>query len=494
MKKTLTQLLLQLGWSHSYASNPEITGVTHDSRMVQPGFIFVAIAGIASTNRAALDGHDYIAKALERGAVAVVGTRALDLGAIPYLQVNDDRAALGDVAAAFWDFPAQKLKTIGITGSKGKTTTAVLTHHLLEQAGLVAGRVSTVGICLQRQNWRLPGHFTTPEAPQVQELLARFVAAGASHAVLEVSSHALALERVRGIAFDGAIWVNFSPDDHLDFHESAERYFAAKQKLLEQSHLRIINRDDGWSKRLPAFDNTIFYGAGGQWQINSLIEQATGLQLRVDSPLGIFDVELPMLGGFNAHNALAAMAAVVAVSDLDVAALQAGCASFPGVPGRMQLVPVPGWPDCPVRLINDFAHTEMSLRTVLKTLRPSTVGRLVVVVGAAGERDVARRGGIARAVGELADFVIFTEEDSRSEPVEQILKAITDVHYDYGGYYYLEPDRRLAIRYAIWQAEAGDTIVFAGKGHEWTLERANEVLDWDENAEIQAAALEAWKK
>ena len=218
----------------------EVLGITHDSRQVQAGFVFVAIPGVPLPSRPPLDGHDYIPQALERGAIAVVGTRPnLELS-VPYLSVPDARAALGDLAASFWDHPAKKLEIIGVTGSKGKSTTSTLIHHLLEHAGVKAARMSTVGVRFAGHDEILPGHFTTPESPQVQELLARFVAAGCTHAVLEVSSHALALERVRGIEYEVGVWTNLEPE-HLDFHGTLEAYGNEKLKLLERSHWRVLN-------------------------------------------------------------------------------------------------------------------------------------------------------------------------------------------------------------------------------------------------------------
>ncbi len=457
--------------------DPEITGVTLDSRVVKPGFLFVAVHGVPLPSRPPLDGHDFIPKAIDNGAVAVVGTRETFALEIPYLAVQNDRQAVADLSAAFYNFPSRKLKLIGITGSKGKTTTSVLTHHILEHSGLKVGRISTVGIRYNGIDEFLPGHFTTPEAPAVQELLAKFVSAGCTYAVLEISSHALELERVRGLEFNVGVWVNFIADDHLDLHGTANNYFLAKRKLLEYSKFGILNRDDATYPQLPMPHWS--YGNLGDWQMIEARETPSGLEMKVQSPLGIFETLVPMIGVFNGSNALAAMA-VAAKMGLSISQITAALESFPGVPGRMQILQ-----SKPFRVINDFAHTEASLKIALETLRPTTLGRIILVVGAAGERDVSRRTGIARAAVLNADFTVFTEEDHRTESLEAILETMASEARVQNGNFILEPDRRVAIRLALEAAKPGDTVLLAGKGHERTLERGKDVLPWDENNEAR---------
>jgi UDP-N-acetylmuramoyl-L-alanyl-D-glutamate--2,6-diaminopimelate ligase len=455
-----------------------VTGVTHDSRTVQPGFVFVAIPGVPLPGRKPLDGHDYIPQAIEKGAAGIVGMRDLDLS-IPYLRVPDPRAALADLSAAFWQYPAKKLKLLGVTGSKGKTTVTVLAHHLLQSAGPPVGRLSTVGVRIGQEELFLPGHFTTPEAPQVHEMLHRFVQAGCTQAVLEVSSHALALERVRGLEYQVGVFTNLY-EDHLDLHGTMERYFAQKCKLLERAHFSIVNSDNHWTKTLTGRPRTWRFGSEGDWQAKNLVETSTALLFEVVSPVGRFAVQLPMLGSFNAVNALAAMAAAARMG-VSVEQLQAGLASFPGVPGRMRLVQSE-----PFRVIVDFAHTGASLQAVLETLRPTTPNRLVVVIGAAGHQDPRRRTSIGQVAGRLADLAIFTEDDYRSENLEAILQAMAQAHGDPARYVCI-PDRQEAIHYAVAQAQPGDTLLFAGKGHERTLERGDQVLPWNEEDQVRQA-------
>jgi len=455
-----------------------MTGVTHDSRLVQPGFVFVAVPGVPLPSRKPLDGHDYIPQALERGALAVVGTKDLDLS-VPYLKVKDARAALADLSAAFWEYPAKKLNLIGVTGSKGKTTVTVLIHHLLQSANPPAGRLSTVGIKIGDEELLLPGHFTTPEAPQVQEILHKFVEAKCEWAALEVSSHALALERVRGLEYEVGVFTNLY-EDHLDFHGTMENYFLEKRKLLERSKFRVINADNEWTKTLVGSANSWSYGEKGDWRAEDVVEDAGGLSFRVKSPLGSTKVWVPMIGQFNVSNVLAAMAALTAKA-LELQDLAGFLETFPGVPGRMQLVQAE-----PFRAIVDFAHTGASLRAALETLRPTTKGRLIVVIGAAGNQDPSRRTGIGQVAAKLADFAVFTEEDHRAESVEAILHAMSEAHGD-PKRHILIPDRREAIRWAAQHANPGDTVLFSGKGHEQTLERTHETLVWNELEEVRRA-------
>lgn len=476
---TLAQLLAPFGQA---APDIPVTGVTHDSRLVQPGFVFVAIQGVPLKSRPPLDGHDFIPQALEKGAVAIVGTKPLaqlPAPSAPYLQVTDARAALADLAAAFWGYPAKKLDLVGITGSKGKTTVAVLTHHLLQSAQPPVGRLSTVGIKVGEEELFLPGHFTTPEAPQVQEMLDKFVQAGCKQGVLEVSSHALQLERVRGLEYKVGVFTNLF-EDHLDLHGSMEHYFAEKRKLLERSKFRVVNADNQWTKGLLSLENTWSYGQAGGWRAEQIVEQADGLEFTVASPVGSFPVRLPLVGQFNATNALAALAAATGVG-LSIPQLQAGLATFPGVPGRMQLIQAE-----PFRVIVDFAHTGASLQAALETLRPTTKGRLLVVIGAAGNQDPSRRSGIGKVAAKLADFAVFTEEDHRSESLEAILQTMSQAHGDSHRHICI-PDRREAIHYAVQNAQPGDTILFSGKGHERTLERETETLAWNEFEEVRKA-------
>lgn len=465
--------------------NPEVLSVTHNAAWVTPGSLFVAIRGTK------FDGHSFLAEVANKGAVAVLG-EGLPAGvssSLPYLQAADARAALADAAAALSGHPSRKLQVIGVTGTDGKTTTAWMTVHLLRAAGLLSGLLSTVGYQLPDGLLRhFLAHFTTPEAPQVQGNLTRQLEAGAEAVVLEASSHALALERVRAIDWNMAIWTQLT-SEHLDFHGSVENYFAEKRKLIERAPFSVLNADDPWTQRLTELGPHVLYGeaAGADWRASEISEGQGGLGFTVASPLGIFTAELPMIGRFNVHNALAAMAAAAHLG-ATVPQLQAGLASFWGVPGRMELVPDTHGR----RVVVDFAHTPPSLEKALSTLRATTAGRLSVVIGSAGgPRDPSKRAPLGEVATRLADLVIFTEEDSRDTSIADILtemeRGAAGPSTDKRTNFVSIPDRREAIRHTIALARSGDTVLLAGKGPEDTLERLHETIAWNEVREAAEA-------
>ena len=468
--------------------DPDILGVTHNAAWVRPGEAFVAIRG------ARVDGHSFAAQAAQQGAVAVFGEGwpLAEACPLPYVQVSDARAALADLAAELEGHPSRELKVVGVTGTDGKTTTSWLTLHLLRAASLSTGLLSTVGYQLpDGQLKHFPAHFTTPEAPQVQATLRRQVTAGAQAVVLEASSHALALERVRAVAWDVAIWTHLSRE-HLDFHGTVENYFAEKRKLIERSPFAVLNADDAWTQRLKlgphvtySAESHLSKGNGADWQAADLQERPDGLAFSVSSPAGSFAAFLPMIGRFNVANALAAMAAAHHLG-ADQAQLVAGLASFAGVPGRMELVAGPMFGP---RVIVDFAHTPPSLEKALSTLRATTQGQLIVVIGSAGgPRDPSKRAPLGEVATRLADEAIFTEEDCRDTPLQAILTEMARGAKEAGrGNYCLIPDRRRAIRQAVRLSGPGDTVLLAGKGPEETLERGGVTLPWNEVQEARTA-------
>ncbi len=487
----LSELLTQAKLKHHFSSNPKITGIALDSRLVKAGFIFVAASGIPLAGREPLDGHDFIAKALENGAVAIIGSRDLELD-VPYIKVPNPRETCALLAKEIWGRPDEQLKIIGITGSKGKSTTVALVYHLLENAGLKTAQMSTVAVRFAGREEHLPGHFTTPESPQVYELLHRFLMAGCTHVVMEVSSHALELERVTGIDFEVGAFINFYPDDHIDFHGSESGYFAAKAKLPARSRLALI--EHGFLQRFwaqfeafkqeanleyPEIDS---FGAEFNWQPINILETAQGIKFSLKNGFEEYPLFLQMIGSFNTSNAAAAYA-IGQHLGLTEQQLEQGLRTFTGVPGRMQILQAE-----PFRVINDFAHTGASLEVAASTLRQTTKGKLILVIGAAGQRDPNRRTGIGAVAAKTVDHAIFTEEDSRTEDTNAILETIKTAFLEAGGKNYeLIPDRRQAIRAAIAMARDGDTVLLAGKGHERTIERGTDFLPWDENAEAKAA-------
>ncbi len=490
---TLRELVaeaLGVWFEPTLAADPIVTGVAQDSRHVSAGTVFVARQGDVR------DGHRFVPQALDRGAIAVVGSARTPehfgwFGTVPYIYARDDKRALAQLAACFYGHPSRALTTIGVTGTDGKTTTSYLLHHLL-QAHHPTGLMSTASIRVGSASVPLEGHFTTPEAPAVQSLLARFRDAGLSHAVVESSSHGLAMQRLAEVDYDIAVWTNLTPE-HLDYHGSFEAYRDAKVSLAKRAKRSVLNADDpSFAYFAEVSKKVIRYGVDNdaEWRAVDIRETRAGLDFVVVTGGIETPVRLPMVGRYNVSNALAALAAGVAVG-IDLGALVDTLASFEGVPGRMQRIQAE-----PFSVIVDFAHTAPSLDKALSALRPQlgADGRLIVVIGAAGERDPGKRAPIARVSVEKADLALFTEEDSRSEDVDMILAQMADGAREAGGTegedFVLIPDRREAVRQAVRTAKPGDVVLLSGKGHEATLERHDEVLDWDEVAEAEAALRE----
>ena len=463
----------------------EVRGVTHQADWAEPGDVFVAIRG------ARADGHTFAPDAVARGAVAVLG-EDLPAGvslAVPYVRVPSARAALADAAAALAGDPSRSLATLGVTGTDGKTTTSCLARHLLRSAGRATGLLSTIGYELPDGELRQPPtHFTTPEAPQVQQILRDMVAAGARDAVIEASSHALALDRVRAVDFDVAVWTNLT-GEHLDFHGTMEQYFADKALLVQRARHAVLNADDPWTDRLlamsPAHSTYSAEGNAADWRAIDVVETPDELRFTVHGPDGAASATLPMIGRFNVANALAAMAGAHALG-VPLADLVTGLATFRGVPGRMEMAPRA---DGDPRVIVDFAHTPPSLEKALETVRVTTEGRLWVVLGSAGgPRDPSKRAPLGEVASRLADVAVLTEEDHRDTPLAEILAEMERGAREAGRTNTLSiGDRAEAIRHAITAAEPQDTVVLAGKGPEATLERDTETIPWDEMGQARDA-------
>ncbi len=465
----------------------QVSGVAQDHRRVRRGDLFVARRG------ARFDAHAHLAEAVAAGAVALVGERPLaelNPQGAPYVQVSDARLALPFLAAAFYRHPSEQMRVVGVTGTDGKTTTSYLTHWLLG-ATHVTGLSSTAGVHLGTRE--LPpeeGHFTTPEATEVQALLARFLAGGATHAVLESSSHGFALHRLDAVEYAVGVVTNLV-SEHMDFHGNLEAYREAKATLVRRAPLAVLNRDDAAFPyfRAAAAGTCVSYGEHEEAHVRLLAvtNLAGGLHLDLSVHGERVTAALPMVGRYNAHNAAAALAVAV-MEGVPLGSALERLASFPGVPGRMQLVAT-----APTVIV-DFAHTPPALVKALSAVRrPGS--RLIVVVGSAGERDPAKRAPLGRAAVEGADFAILTEEDSRSEDVAVILEQMAEGARAAGGEegadFVRLPDRTAAISEAVRRAGPADVVLLAGKGHERTLERAHETLPWDEVAEARRAVASA---
>ncbi|CAB4242939.1 UDP-N-acetylmuramoyl-L-alanyl-D-glutamate--2, 6-diaminopimelate ligase [Methylacidimicrobium sp. AP8] len=453
--------------------DPLVLGLCYDSRLVKPGDLFFAWHG------AKVDGHRFVPEAVGKGAVAVVGEKEPKRvsAPVPYVRVDNARAALARMADRFFDHPSGSMDIVGVTGTNGKTTTSFLLHHILERSGRKCGLVGTVRYSLGGRT--LPASRTTPEGSDLQKLLSEMREGGCRAAVLEVSSHALAQGRVEGIDFTVGVFTNLT-SDHLDFHGSRERYAAAKALLFErvassekrEGGAAVLNADDSAWRALDAVPRrpktVLLYSAqgvpGADFRAEEVRKDASGSSFRLRYPGGSLPVRVPLLGSFNVENVLAAFAAASALG-ISPPETAGALADFPGVPGRMERF---GSRDGVIAVV-DYAHTEDALRKTLEALRELAPKRLAVVVGCGGDRDRTKRPKMAAAACELADRVVFTSDNPRSESIERIFADMAEgVPADRRPAWI--PDRRLAIELALRDAQPGELICIAGKGHETTQE------------------------
>ena len=476
----------------SGSSDREITSLTHDSRQAEPGALFVALPSVTPGRKgdAAAGGANFILEAVEKGAAAVITSGDLEVPRATVVRVEDSRIALSAAAAPFYGHPSLQLQTAGVTGTNGKTTVAFLLKHLLDVAERPCGLIGTVRYVIGPRE--LPAARTTPEADDVQRLLREMRDVNCRAAVMEVSSHALAQDRVRDIEFDAAIFTNLT-QDHLDYHETMEAYFAAKSRLFEQlaaqKHKRgtaVINLDDRYGRRLldefgPRV-NTITYGqsSNAMFRAGDLRTDLHGTQYSLHAGGKSYLVRLPLFGPFNVYNSLAALAAMEALGH-DVRKSVDALKDAPQVPGRLEMVPGPK----SFRVFVDYAHTPDALENVLRTLRALQPSRLVTVFGCGGDRDRAKRGPMGRAAEELSDWCIVTSDNPRSEDPEEICGQITGALR--GQNHEVILDRRAAIRRAVAMAESGDIVLIAGKGHEDYQEFAGRKVPFDDVAEAASA-------
>jgi UDP-N-acetylmuramoyl-L-alanyl-D-glutamate--2,6-diaminopimelate ligase len=432
-----------------------VTGLAYDNRLVAPGTLFFCVPGFTR------DGHDFAPDAIARGAAALVVQRPLGLG-VPEVLVDDVRAAMAPAAARFHGDPTKSLRAVGITGTNGKTTTAFLIRGLLEAAGRRTGLLGTVTAVVGGAE--RPMERTTPEAIDLQRTFAEMRDAGDEAVVMEVSSHALALHRADAIHWAVAIFTNLT-QDHLDFHPTMEDYFLAKRRLFETGpEVAVINVDDAYGARLAAdFPDAIRIGIdapGAQLRARDVESDASGSTFTADG----VTLRSPLPGRFNVLNVLGAVAAVRALG-VDDATIAEALPHAARVPGRFEPVDE----GQPFAVLVDYAHTPDSLDNVLRAARPLASGRLIVVFGAGGDRDRAKRPLMGAVACEQADVVIVTSDNPRSEDPEAIVAQILE---GCAAGVEVEVDRRAAIERAIGMAGFGDVVVIAGKGHEQGQELA----------------------
>lgn len=455
----------------------EITAVCYDSRKVTQGALFVAVSGFAS------DGNRFIPMAMEKGA-AVVVTAKKPVEPIPYVLVESDRLALALIGTNFFGHPAESMKMIGITGTNGKTSSTLLLKQVLEVClGAKVGLIGTMENLIGDQV--IPTERTTPESFELQGLFARMRDAGCTHVVMEVSSHAISLERIGGIHYDVAAFTNLT-EDHLDFHKTMDAYCDAKAELFRRCSRAVINRDDPYSHRILAAAEcpvrTTSVREKADLHAENLELHAQFIRFTAVSGEKRVEVKLPIPGRFTVYNALTVLgiAMELGISLEDAAA---ALAKARGVKGRVEVVPTPGMP---YSVLIDYAHSPDGLENVLSSVRDFCKGRLISVFGCGGDRDPMKRPIMGRIGVEYADFAIITSDNPRSEdPMAIIQDILAGINETMGAYVVIE-DRRKAIRYAMDIAKKDDIIILAGKGHETYQEIQGVKYHLDEREEVAA--------
>ena len=495
MKKNLKDVLKTMGMNVEL-EEVIFSGIKLDSREVSDGDVFLAYEGLNS------DHHDYIPKAIENGAVAVIGTKDGLEFSVPYVKIEEDvRYFLGQFAAAFFDYPAKKLHLTGVTGTDGKTTTINILYHLLKEAGLAVGMISTVNAKIGDEVLDTGFHVTTPEAMDVQRYLHMMVEAGMDYALLETTSHGLAMLRVNPEEFDLGVVTNIT-HEHLDYHGSYEQYQIDKGKLFEgvssaykkdkeYRRLAILNGDDGsfeYLNKISKVDKIVYSVDGkGNLLAKEIAFGPNGMQFLMCGDEFEVAVSCPMIGLFNVSNILAAAGAAIFGFGLSPEQVSAALKSVPGVPGRMELINL----GQAFTSIVDFAHTPNGLESALLALKAQAKGRIFAVFGSAGLRDKGKRRMMAEIGAELADVVILTAEDPRVESLDGILEEMANGALAKGGVegesFLRVRDRGEAIRKAIEMADANDVVVAFGKGHEQSMCFGETEFLWDDRTAMKAA-------
>ncbi len=455
----------------------EIEGVAYDSRAVRPGWLFVAVSGHKT------DGSEFITQAISQGAVAVVSENKLELGAgATHLQVPRARRALAEIANAFYGDLSRKMTVIGVTGTNGKTTTAYMIRDILRDGGFFPGLLGTVAYEIGDR--AIPAARTTPEAPDIHAMFQQMEEAGCDSAVMEVSSHAIALNRVHGIDFKMSVFTNLTRD-HLDYHRDMDTYFNVKAELFQALEKRndrsaVINIDDPWGRKLveerDLKADVVTYGFNERATVfasNAAID-ADGTSFDVSTPWGDAAVRLRLLGRFNIHNALAAIA-VGGLNGIDLTRVVASLANIQAIPGRLELVRERK----KKKVFVDYAHTDDALKNVLTTLREICKGRLIVVFGCGGNRDRGKRIKMGAVADALADHAIVTSDNPRDEEPGAIAADIIE-GFENQDRFEVELDRRAAIEKGIRMMARKDVLLVAGKGHETYQEIKGTIVPFDD--------------
>ena len=470
----LTELARSIPAGASVSAEAEVTGLVCDSRKVKKGDLYFCLPGLR------VDGHNFAKAAADAGAAALVVERKLPVD-LPQVLVEDARGAMSYMAQCFYGYPAREMHGVGITGTKGKTTTSFLVRAIARHAGHKVGLMGTV--CTYIGEEEESASLTTPDPIDVQSLLRRMKDAGCDFYVMEVSAHALDLRKLVGMKFDQGIFTNFS-QDHLDYFGTMETYRRAKEKFFDPFYIghAVVNADDEAGKymlgRVPATTYGVSVPADAYANEIEILE--SGVSYRLHWKDVVLPLHLHISGIFNVYNSMAAAVACLemGISPEDV---KAGLESVTVVPGRIEPLPT----HTPYRVILDYAHSPASLESILKTIRQFTRGRLICVFGCGGGRDKEKRPIMGEISGRLADFSVLTSDNPRLEDPMDILRAIEEGIKRTTGPYVVIENRREAIRYAMQMGQPGDVIVLAGKGHETYQDIGGQKHPFDEKVVVR---------
>ncbi|MEA3466209.1 MAG: UDP-N-acetylmuramoyl-L-alanyl-D-glutamate--2,6-diaminopimelate ligase [Thermodesulfobacteriota bacterium] len=499
----LQQILIDVACLNDIGGvNKEISALYYDSRQVEAGGMFFALPGEV------VDGHDYIAAAVERGAVAVVAQREISLPAdVQLVVVEDTRHCMAAMAATFYDYPARDLLTVGVTGTNGKTTMTYLIESLLGHGGYNPAVVGTISNRLG--DYAFEACHTTPESLDLQRMLAEFRHRGADSLVIEVSSHALMQERVFGLEFDVTVFTNLTPE-HLDYHHNMESYFAAKTILFTDSQLvgghgravssrAVVNSDDPYgAKLITMLDDALSVGSQTFAKIRTekFTQSLDGIVAKLNTPIGSVSVRSPLIGRFNLENLACAVGVGIALN-LSVATIEQGLAEAPRVPGRLERIDN----KLSALILVDYAHTGDALEKALQALSAQQPQRIITLFGCGGDRDTAKRAVMAAVAARYSQLTVVTSDNPRSEDPQKILtdicagiddqiypryKAYADVVDGQKGYVVIE-DRAEAIQFTVDQLRPSDLLLVAGKGHEDYQIIGTTKIHFDDREQLNAA-------
>ena len=459
----------------------EIHGITHDSRKVKDGYVFVAIKGHK------LDGHNFVTAALDKGASAIVVEKKIEVTPrVPQIVVTNTRQALASISSRFYGEPSSKMIVVGITGTNGKTTTSYLTKSIIEASGYKTGLIGTIQYQIGKRV--IPAQETTPESVEIQSYLSEMLKSNIKYAVIEASSHALSQHRLDGVSFSSAIFTNLSME-HLDYHENIRDYRTEKLKLvknLSQEAFSILNADHNTSKHFAECTKSkvIWYGMKrSRADVTAeIIDMSTNsTRILLNSPWGKKIINLKLIGKHNIYNALAAAANGLALG-FTIDAIKTGIETLSTVPGRLETLNF--GQDFEVYV--DFAHTHQALQVILSTLRAITKGRIILVFGCGGDRDRKKRPKMGHIAEKYSDVFWITSDNPRSEDPNNIIYEIQK-GVSKEAYFRVQPDRKIAIEEALLEAQKGDVVIIAGKGHEQYQILKNTIMPFDDREVVRQA-------